>query len=130
MNPDCCALFQSTPGGIDLYAALESVLVERYPGVIIRVRRTQVGFFHECGFVWSWPARRKVDRDAGCIGVSLGLPARLDSPRIDQAVEAYPGRWTHHLRLSSVEQIDAELLNWIDEAHCFAIFRSRKGMHL
>ena len=127
MYPDSLALFETTPGGIALYAALESALTDRLPDVEVRPRRTQVGFFHGCGFAWAWPARRKSDRDAGRIGVSLGLPTRLDAPRIVQAVEPYPGRWTHHLLLASVEEIDAEFLRWIDEAYHFAGLRSAKG---
>lgn len=124
MRPEILTLFGSTPGGIKLYAALESTICARFSDVEIRARRTQVGFSHGCGFAWAWPARRKRDRDAGRIGLTLGMPAPIESPRIAEAVEPYPGRWTHHLLLSSPADLDAELLEWIGEAYRFAAFRS------
>ena len=36
------------------------------------------------------------------------------------AVEPYPGRWTHHILVRTPEEIDGELLAWIDEAYAFA----------
>ena len=53
--------------------------------------------------------------------VSFGLSCKKESPRIVQAVEAYPGRWTHHLLALSPADIDEELLDWIDEAFRFSI---------
>ena len=34
----------------------------------------------------------------------------------DEAPEPYPGRWTHHVMVGSVDEIDGELLGWIQEA--------------
>ena len=36
------------------------------------------------------------------------------------AVEPYPNRWTHHVLIGTVEEIDDELLSWIEEAAAFA----------
>ena len=124
MCPEILTLFSPTPGGAELYAALEEAIFRRFPDVEIRPRRTQVGFFHGCGFAWVWPARRKRERNAGQIGLTLGLPAPVTSPRIAEAIEPYPGRWTHHLLLSSPADLDPELLGWLDEAYRFAAFRS------
>ena len=124
MCPEILTLFSPTPGGAELYAALEEAILRRFPDVEIRPRRTQVGFFHGCGFAWAWPARRKRERDAGQIGLTLGLPAPVTSPRIAEAVEPYPGRWTHHLLLSSPADLDPELLGGLDAAYRFAAFRS------
>ena len=49
------------------------------------------------------------------------MSCKKESPRIVQAVEAYPGRWTHHLLALSPADIDEELLDWIDEAFRFSI---------
>ncbi|WP_304480007.1 DUF5655 domain-containing protein [uncultured Dubosiella sp.] len=49
--------------------------------------------------------------------VSFGLAHRLDSPRVAMASEPYPCRWTHHVLVEQKEQINAELLSWIDEAY-------------
>ena len=41
-------------------------------------------------------------------------------PRIWQAVEPYPNRWTHHVLVSDESQLDGELLGWVKEAAAFA----------
>ena len=51
--------------------------------------------------------------------LTIGLARRLDSPRV--AVEPYPNRWTHHVILSEVGQLDSELMDWLQEAHDFAL---------
>ena len=53
--------------------------------------------------------------------LSFGLSHRLDSPRIAVAVEPYPNRWTHHVILSEAGQLDSELMDWLREAHDFAL---------
>ena len=59
-------------------------------------------------------------RDSAYITITLGLNRRGGSPRIDQASEPYPGRWTHHLVIGSAEEIDDELMAWVREAYSFA----------
>ena len=52
--------------------------------------------------------------------ITVGLNRREGSPRMDQVSEPYPGRWTHHLVIGSVEEIDDELMDWVREAYDFA----------
>ena len=52
--------------------------------------------------------------------MTFGLSYRLASPRIWQAVEPYPNRWTHHMLVSDETQLDDELMGWIKEAAAFA----------
>ena len=58
--------------------------------------------------------------------VSFGLPERLTSPRIDAAVEAYPGRWTHHVMIGSAHELDDELLDWLRQAAAFSALKGKK----
>lgn len=44
----------------------------------------------------------------------------MDSPRVAVAVEPYPNRWTHHVVVSSPQQLDDTLFAWIEEAYQFA----------
>ena len=55
--------------------------------------------------------------------VSFGLAYEKKSPRIVQAVEAYPNRWTHHVLRTCPEQVDDELMDWIGEAYRFAMVK-------
>jgi len=34
--------------------------------------------------------------------------------------EPYPGRWTHHVNVSSANEIDEELISWLAAAQNFA----------
>nr|WP_317401591.1 DUF5655 domain-containing protein [uncultured Gemmiger sp.] len=39
---------------------------------------------------------------------------------LEAVVEAYPGRWTHHVLIDRQEAIDEELMSWIQEAYAFS----------
>lgn len=47
---------------------------------------------------------------------SVGLRRRDGSLRWKQVVEPAPGRFTHHLELRSVFDVDAEVRDWLQEA--------------
>lgn len=110
-----------------LCAALTEAILRSCPEAEIRESKTQLGFFHGCGFAWlSQPPRRRKGWPENYILLSLGLRAKIDSPRVAEAVEAYPGRWTNHILITSENEIDAELLEWIGEARAFALERGLK----
>ena len=116
------AFFAGNPVAWGLYEALKNELVWRYPEMEVRVAKTQVSFFDRLmfGCVSFTRVRRKAEMPAHFITLTLGLPEPVDSPRIAVKCEPYPGRWTHHIVLASADEIDAELLDWIDRAHQFA----------
>ena len=64
--------------------------------------------------------RKAKDRPDTYIVVTFGLKHCVESPRIDGAVEPYPNRWTHHVLISQIEEIDEELMGWVNEAACFS----------
>lgn len=110
-----------------LSEALVQAILDRCPGAELREARTQLVFFHGCGFAWlSQPPRRRRDWPEHYILLSLGLRARQESPRVIEAVEPYPGRWTNHILLVSEDEIDGKLLDWLDDAHAFALERGLK----
>ena len=63
---------------------------------------------------------RKAELPDPYIVVTLGLSNPLDSERVAVKVEPYPGRWTTHLVIGVIGEIDDELLGWLDEAYAFA----------
>lgn len=69
------------------------------------------------------PYRRKKDWPKECLLVSFGLPAQEKSPRSAASVEAYPGRWTHHVLVERPENLDAELRGWLDGAYGFSMVK-------
>lgn len=44
----------------------------------------------------------------------------LDSERVTVKTEAYPGRWTTHFVISRSEELDMELLEWIQQAYDYS----------
>lgn len=107
---------------LPLYEALEELVLKEIGNVRITVRKSQISFYNKHLFacVSFMGVRKKKDCPAAWIVVTLGLNRRLDSSRIEAVSEPYPNRWTHHLLLSDVKELDEELLSWIKEAAAFA----------
>lgn len=127
MNNDILFFFGEHMDALPIYERLENAILTRVPDVKIRVAKTQITFANKRGFAFVSinPCRKAKDRPAVWMTVTFGLGCRKESPRIDIATQPYPGRWTHHVMLGSVEEIDEELLGWIKEAADFAAAKTR-----
>ena len=106
--------FAGKPHEAALYEALSQQLRQRLGPFDVLVQKTQITFRTRRIFACVSL------RGKGCIVVSFGLPARVASARIWQAAEPYPNRWTHHVKVHSAEEIDDELLGWLQAAYHFA----------
>ena len=122
MDQNTLFFFNQHPEAIPLYEAFEGRLLAELEGVVIQPQKSQITLKNRrvFGAVSFLPARKAKDRPDPYITITLGLNRREGSPRIDQASEPYPGRWTHHLVIGSVEEIDGELMAWVREAYDFA----------
>lgn len=121
MHPDELLFFDKMPAMLPVYARLREQLEAAYPNLGIRVGKSQISFRNRYGFAAaSLPWRRVKGWPAEYLLVTFGLARRLDDPRIAQAVEPYPNRWTHHVLVQTPEEVDETLLRWIDEAYWFA----------
>lgn len=121
MHPDELLFFDKMPAMLPVYARLREQLEAAYPDLGIRVGKSQISFRNRYGFAAaSLPWRRVKGWPAEYLLVTFGLARRLDDPRIAQAVEPYPNRWTHHVLVQTPEEVDETLLRWIDEAYWFA----------
>ncbi|HEX6886768.1 MAG TPA: DUF5655 domain-containing protein, partial [Candidatus Nanopelagicales bacterium] len=86
----------------------------------LRLTRSQLALRRRIGFAWLWlPGRWLRDPQADLV-LSIGMPARLDSPRFKQVVEPYPGRWMHHLEVPDPALLDAEVAGWLTMAYAAA----------
>ena len=118
---DVLFFFDGRPLELALYQTLFRSLETAFPEASVRVQKTQISFYGRHLFAAvSLPVRRKKSWPEHCIVVTIGLPGRLESPRVAVAVEPYPGRWTHHVLISEETQIDSELLGWLREAYLFS----------
>lgn len=122
METDILFFFQENLNALSLYEAFEARLLAELENVKIVPQKSQITLKNRrvFGAVSFLPARKAKDRPNPYLTITLGLNRRELSPRIDQAVEPYPGRWTHHLVIGSTEEIDDELMSWVREAYDFA----------
>lgn len=118
------ALFSGAQAeALPLYLSLRARLAAELPDTELRAQKTQIGLVARrvYGAVSFLPACRKAARPDPYLTVTFGLSHRVSAPRIAQAVEPYPGRWTHHVLLGMPEEVDDELMVWLVEAHDFAL---------
>ena len=118
---DVLFFFDGKPLELALYEALFRHLEMEFSEASVRVQESQISFYGRHLFsAASLPVRRKKSWPEHCVVVTVGLSRQMESPRVAVAVEPYPGRWTHHILVRTPEEIDGELLAWIDEAYAFA----------
>lgn len=122
MDENTLFFFREKPEALPIYRAFEERLLSELEDVHIKVQKTQITFSNRRVFAAAsfLSARRAKDRPDPYLTITLGLNRREASTRIDQASEPYSGRWTHHLVIGSVDEIDDELLAWTREAYDFA----------
>ena len=125
---DVQRFFQGHVRELDLYRKLAERLDRLLPQMTVKVQKSQISFYgrHLFGAA-SLPLRRKKGWPEHCLLVTFGLPARVESPRIAVAVEPYPNRWTHHVLVTREEELDGELLGWLEEAYGFAQTKGRQA---
>ena len=109
---------------LPVYEALRHKLVNAYPDLGIRVTKTQISFKNRYIF-----AVVSFQRVPGCpkehLLVTFGLGYPKQDPRISVVTEASPHRWTHHVPVTRPEELNKELMGWIDEAYQFALIKGR-----
>ena len=122
MDGAVLAFFDKHAQALPIYEKLEKSVYEKVPGVTVKVQKSQISFYNRHLFACASFARvrKKQDCPDVYLVVTIGLGHRLDSPRVDLAAEPYPNRWTHHVLLTREEELDGELMGWLEEAWRFA----------
>lgn len=122
MDLETLCFFDEHRNALPLYEAFLRRVLEAVPGATVRVQKTQISFGnrHMFACISFARVRRRAELPDPYIVVTFGLARRLDASRVAVAVEPYPGRWTHHILIGNVGQIDDELMEWIREAAAFA----------
>lgn len=102
-----------------IFDALANRILQRYPDTSIKVQKSQISFCGRKPFCWAWlPIRGGIKgRPEQYLIVSFGLNREIIHPRLVDTTEPYPGRWTHHVIVGGSDEIDAQLMDWIDQAH-------------
>ena len=121
-DDDILLFFDAHRDALTLFAALEEWIFERFPEAKKRVQKTQITYYHKHVYacVSFARVRRKAELPESWLTLTLGLPYALDSARVAVKTEVYPGRWTTHFVIGSPEELDEELLSWIEQAYVFS----------
>ena len=121
-DDDTLLFFDAHRDALPLFAALEETIFERFPEAKKRVQKTQITYYHRHVFACVSFARvkRRAELPEGWLTLTLGLPYPLESGRVAVKTEVYPGRWTTHFVIGSKEELDGELLEWLEQAYAFS----------
>lgn len=111
-TPEAAAFLQGTGLGTAVYRRVRDAV----PSADVRVTKSQIAFRRGRGFAWLWRPRMYLGSRGAVLVLSVALPRRDASPRWKEVVHPSPGTWMHHLELSDVEQLDAEVQAWLREA--------------
>ncbi|MFO7698938.1 MAG: DUF5655 domain-containing protein [Anaerolineae bacterium] len=126
---DIDTYFAREPRALPLYRAVEARLLAAYPGARADVQRSQITFRlrpalepgqppgreRTLAAVWL-PIHPVAGRPEVYVVLTFGLRRRIDDSRIVEAVEPYPGRWTHHVIIAGTEDIGEQVIAWLREA--------------
>ena len=125
MSADELFFFDAKLAALPLYEAFRKAVLVKISDARIEVKKTQISFFNRRVFaaVSFTPVRKAKERPDPFLTITFGLPYRKESLRIDAAAEPYPNRWTHHVMIGAENEIDSELLSWIEEAAAFAAYK-------
>jgi hypothetical protein len=82
----------------------------------LRIGKSQVSFRRRKAFAWVWTPGRYLRGKTAPLVLTLSFPYRDASPRWKEIVEPAPGRFTHHLELYSVADVDDEVRGWLRDA--------------
>jgi len=107
-DPVCCAIFD----------AFADAMRKLYPNAEILRQKTALSFRDPRPFVYVSHGRGGRRRsEPKHITLSFALDMPVPDERIRYCVQVTPHRYTHHVELRSPEEIDDQLLLWIDMAH-------------
>ena len=119
---DILRFFDTQPAALPLYEAFDAVIYRRFPDTRRSVHKTQISFasrdIYAC--VSFQKVKRKAERPDPFLTITLGLPFPLESERVAVKSEPYPGRWTTHIVIGSIAEIDDELSAWLKDAYAFS----------
>ena len=112
--------FEGKPKPFLIYETLRKALVQAHADVSINVKKTQISFRNR--YVFALVSFQRVPHaPKESLLITFGLPEKKDSPRIAVATQAARNRWTHHVVVQREEEINEELLGWIEDAYAFSL---------
>jgi hypothetical protein len=119
--------FESSPQSKPLFDDLVIALLSAFEESSFKVQKSQIALVSKKPYAAVWlPIREIKDRPKVYLILSFGLDIEISHERIVEVNEPYPNRYMHHVLISSKDDIDETLLNWLR----FAIdFSNRKRVN-
>jgi hypothetical protein len=114
MTPE--AFFADHPDAMAVYRNVLRML-EPLGAVTVRASRSQVAFRRRRGFAYLWMPGMYLARPAAEVVLSIALDRELVSSRFKEVVHPSPRIWMHHLEISSLDDLDDEVLGWLRAAY-------------
>ena len=105
---------------LQLFKAVRSALDGIGPAEI-HVTKSQIAFRRRRAFAWVWMPGQYLRGKTAPLVLTLAFRYRSISPRWKEIVEPAPGRYTHHLELYTIDDIDEEVRSWLREAWTAAV---------
>jgi len=106
--------FGDDPVGIETFERVYAALVQTHPDVTVRVSKSQIAFRRRRGFAYLWVPGHYLRHPGAPVVLSLALRHRIPSDRFKEVV--HPRLWMHHLEVRRPDQVDVEVLGWLELA--------------
>lgn len=100
--------------GLQTFRRVYSAVMETHPDVTVRVSKSQVALRLRRGFAYLWIPGHYLRRPAAPVVLSIAANKRLETTRFKEVV--HPGPWMHHLEVHDVDDIDNEVVRWLQTA--------------
>ncbi|MGZ8286212.1 MAG: DUF5655 domain-containing protein [Allosphingosinicella sp.] len=107
--------FARQPRALAIHQAVQNA-VSDIGEAVIRVSKSQVGFYRKHPFAATWKPKQYLGRDDPPLVLSVYLGRRDDSPRWKEIGEPAKGRFTHHVELRSIDEVDDFVRTRLEEA--------------
>ena len=107
MNPD--DWFHDRPAALATFHALRDAVAAFGP-VELAVTKSRVSFVRRNRFLWVHEANTD-----GAVWVGFDTARPIDSPRLRSGARG--NKWSHHVKLTGPDDLDAEFLAWAREAY-------------
>jgi hypothetical protein len=109
--------FEGRPAALALFNTVRKY-IESFGAVTIEPMKTQIAFGAKRKFAWVWlPQTWIKKRLENSLTLTFDLNHKVENPRIEEAVEPQPGRWTHHVIIEKQSDLDDEVKGWLREAY-------------
>lgn len=125
--PEIEAFFAGNRAQVSLFLAVAR-LIDSIGAAKMEIKKTQISFRTTKKFAWVWlPLKGSRKRPPNSIVLTFGIGRKIVHKQIVEAVEPYPGRWTHHLVIQDESELNHEVEQWLAEAYAFSLQKGRSA---